>query len=64
MKNDGKFSIGMYCFAFVGGVLSGLLLQKANYYQGKADAYDEISGMLDGAIQNSKDILNKSKEGV
>lgn len=59
MKNEGLFDFGLYCFAFVGGVLSGLLLSKANYYKGKGDAYKEITDMLDETIQSSKAILDK-----
>lgn len=58
MKNGCKFNVGLYCFAFVGGLLSGLLFKEARYYQGKADAYNEMTDILNETIQNSKGVLD------
>lgn len=47
MKDKMDFSAGWYLFAFVGGLLSGLMFSKSQYYQGQADAYSDIAEDLE-----------------
>ena len=47
MKNKMDFSAGWYLFAFVGGLLSGLMFSRSQYYQGQFDAYSDMVEDLD-----------------
>ena len=62
MKNEGKFSFGMYLFAMVGGMVSGLLFSKAAYHKGQADAYNDIAEDLEKITNSIQDSVKKEEE--
>lgn len=61
MKN-GKLSLGVYLFAFVGGLGSGLCFSKAFYYKGKKDAFDEVKDDIDKLNHDVVDFLEKRRK--
>lgn len=61
MKSS-KFNLGLYVFAAVGGLLSGLSFSKALYHKGKVDAFKEVQGELDKLAKGIKDVLDKREE--
>lgn len=59
---SGKFNVGMYLIAAVGGLVSGVCFSKAMYHKGKLDAFNEVQGSLDKLAEDIQDVLDKREE--
>ena len=57
-----RFNLGVYMFAAGMGLLSGLMLSKAAYHKGKADACEECSELLREAVDKVNEELDKKEE--
>lgn len=60
MKSS-KFNVGMYLFAAVGGLVSGLYFSKAMYHKGKLDAYNETHESLCKLAEDIQGVLNRKE---
>lgn len=60
MKSS-KFNIGMYLFAAVGGLVSGLYFSKAMYHKGRLDAFREVQGDLSKLAEDVMDVLDRQE---
>lgn len=59
---NGKSIILYYATALIGGIATGGLFAKAQYYKGQSDAYAEIAKDLDELVQTTKEQLENQKE--
>lgn len=57
-----KFSVGLYAFAAIGGLVSGLCFSRAQYYRGKRDAFIEARDMIKEELDSVKSELDVNKE--
>ena len=58
-----KFSVGLYAFAAIGGLVSGLFFFfRAQYYRGKRDAFIEARDMIKEELDSVKSELDVNKE--
>lgn len=51
-----------YATALIGGIVTGGLFAKSQYYKGQSDAYAEIAKDLDELVQTTEEQLEKQKE--
>lgn len=55
MKKEKDLNVGWYLFALVGGIASGLMFSKSQYYKGQYDAYEEIGKDLQDSLDSIKE---------
>lgn len=58
MRNK-TFNKGWYTFAFTGGLLSGLLFSKSQYFKGKFDAYTDMEKRLSDIFKSMENTVEK-----
>lgn len=61
---DGKFNLGVYAAGCVLSLLGGLCFSKAQYFKGKADAYNECTDMLKEFDESIQEAIDKAEEVV